>query len=235
MNLKGDFINKAYSRLRISGLTVNPSPEDNQIALSRLENMASRWHNKNICTGYAFETEPDVNAPHNVPRKYWDAYETSLAIELAPDFGKQLPQGLVSSQRAAYSDMLASTSKVDRIPYPARQPRGRGNRTSFRRYYGATDQAPNECKTNEMYQDDINDYAEDFSAYLVSVEDVASYTIEADTGLTIASDSLTSPVISYQIQADTVSDLLRVKIVILTTLGRRKTRIINFKVLDSEL
>ncbi|MEE9311617.1 MAG: hypothetical protein V3V10_04315, partial [Planctomycetota bacterium] len=62
-HLKGDTINSAYSRMRISGITAQPTPEDLEVALERMEGMAARWFKKNINTGYNFEDEPDPNSP----------------------------------------------------------------------------------------------------------------------------------------------------------------------------
>ena len=67
---------------------------------------------------------------------------------------------------------------------------------------------------------------------------ISSYTIEADTGLTIVSDSNEDPDINYQISAvgnDGISSdaLLQVKIIITTDTGRVTTRIINFELITS--
>jgi hypothetical protein len=86
-----------------------------------------------------------------------------------------------------------------------------------------------------MLIDDIDDFVEHFDAYLREGETVSSYTIEADSGLTIVSSSLTSPDVDYQIKAVGVNDTTQsqfnqVKIVATTSLGRQETRIINFEI-----
>ena len=81
-----------------------------------------------------------------------------------------------------------------------------------------------------------NNFIEHFDSYLIDPEMLSSYTIKADTGLTIVSDSNEDPDIFYQIQAvgGTSSDgLLRVKIVITTDTGRITTRVINFELIES--
>jgi hypothetical protein len=65
---KVDLISGAYSKLRISGLTVQPTPEDLELALTRLENtMAEIEGARNICLGYNFEDQPDPNSVSNIP------------------------------------------------------------------------------------------------------------------------------------------------------------------------
>ena len=85
---KIEIINGAYSRMRISGLTAQPTPEDIVKALNRLEDMAEEFDGRNICTGYNFEDDPDVNSLHNMERKFWGPYKAILATRLLADFGK---------------------------------------------------------------------------------------------------------------------------------------------------
>lgn len=237
MKTKGDIVNAAYSRGRISGLTKQPTPEDLELALRRLENMAQEFFGRNIDVGYFFEDTPDANTPHNIEEKYWDAFETNLAVRILGDFGKDPIASLLKFQRSGFSFLSASTAPQKITPYSNRQPTGSGNRrhNRYRRFYRQPVEAPLSAETNYMLVDDIADFVAHFDAYLRQGETVSSYTIEADTGLTILSDSLTSPDISYQIQAvgantETDSFFLRVTIVATTSLGRQETRIINFEV-----
>ena len=236
-NKKVDIIEKAYSRMRISGLTVNPGARENKLALGRLERMAARWKKKNICAGYNFEDEPDINSDSGVEEWALDAFEACLAFWLSSDFGKIPPPTLVQEKSTAYSDLSSATATPRQTNYPSRQPRGRGNQR-YRRwnhYYLPVQEAPNECATNSMKVDDVDDFTEHFDSYLRDSEEISTYTIEADDGLTIVSDSLTSPDINYRIKAvgnsEDLDDLfLVVKIVATTTTGRIETRLINFSV-----
>jgi len=230
--LKGDLINNAYSRARISGLTVQPTPEDMAVALDRMESMAAEWDDRNICMGYYFEDSPDVNTPHNVPRKYWNAFETSLALRLLSDFGKEPGSSLIREQRVTFSRLVSSTACPQETTYPQRQPIGSGNRRGFRyrRFYTEDDTLPTSCGVNKMQVGEINDFIESFIYYLLSSEDISSYTISAGDGLTIVSDSLTTPRISYQIQADSEKSDVEVDISVTTSLSRVEKRTIHFEV-----
>jgi len=235
---KIDIINGAYSQMRISGITVDPSPSDLMLALRRLEGMANELHGRNICTGYYFEEEPDVNSPSGLDKIYWYSFECILAMRLLPDFGKGMqPDPILAKNASAQMSFLyASTANPRQVQYPSRQSLGAGNRHPFSKFFVPIAEAPNTCKTNQMTVGDINNYIEHFNSYLVDPEEIASYTIEADTGLTIVSDSDISPDIFYQIQAvgGTSNDgLLRVKIVMTTDTGRVTTRVINFKLIES--
>lgn len=237
-NTKGDLINGAYSQLRISGITRNPTPEDLELALDRLEGMASQTPFSR--TGYAFEDEPDPNTPHNVPRKYWQGFTTNLAVRLMPDFGKgeKLDQSLLRQANASLSYMSAGTARVQRTQYPPRMPMGSGSR--WGRFFIPVEVAPVSPETVRMYIDDIRSFSESFAAYLLDGETISSYTIDSDTGLTITADANADPDITYTIRADGSSSsggdpLLEVKIVITTSGGRKETRIINFELIDSDI
>jgi len=240
---KGDILNRALSALRISGITVDPSPEDLELALSKLENMAAEFAGRNICTGYAFEDEPDPNAPHNMDRKFWHSYDVNLAVRLMPDYGKgTIPDvALIRQASAGISFLSSATAKIKQVQYPDRMPRGSGSSAGLRweKFFRKQNEAPNACVTKTMYIGDINDFVEHFDSYLKTGEDISAYTIETDTGLTINSDSLATPDVSYNVTAvgnssDSPS-LSRVKIVATTSDGRVETRIINFRLITPEV
>lgn len=241
-SLKGDIINDAYSKMRISGLTVQATPEDSALALSRLETMAHEFAAKNICTGYNFQDEPDPNEAHMLDRKFWDSYAGLLAFWLCADFGKVPTPVLIANSNKAYSFLSSVTASPRQTQYPSRQPIGSGNSLRYNRYtrfYSPLAQTPNECASVNMMIDDINDFAEHFDSYLSASETIASYVLTADTGLTIVSESLSSPDVSYRVRADgsgedKSTELLQVKIVATSSTGRIETRIINFSLTDPD-
>jgi len=239
---KGDILNRAFSALRISGITADPSPEDLELAITKLENMAAEFSGRNMNTGYAFEDEPDPNCPHNLDRKFWHSFDVNLAVRLMSDYGKGFKPdvGLIRQASAGISFLASATALVKQIQYPDRMPRGSGISIGprWRKFYQKQIEAPNSYLTKTMYTGDINDFVEHFDSYLKTGEDVSAYTIEAETGLTINSDSLVTPDVLYNITATGNSDgvaisLLKVRIIATTSDGRAETRIINFRLLES--
>ena len=101
MTTKIEIINKAYSQGRVSGLTVQPTPEDLSLALNRLESLAAEWADTNLCVGYNFEDSPLPNSLHNIPRKYWGAYESNLMMRLLADFGKEVIPAAIQNYRCS--------------------------------------------------------------------------------------------------------------------------------------
>jgi hypothetical protein len=233
-DLKVDRINGAYSQMRISGITVQPSAEDNVLALSRMEAMAHEFNARNICTGYNTEDEPDINSSSGLPPSMWYAFDCVLAQRLLSDFGKGAAPDplLLTNASAQMSFLCAVTANPRQTQYPSRMPTGSGNRwnSRFYRFYKEPAIAPNECATNYMYVDDIADFVEHFDSFIIDSETISSYTISADTGLTIQTDSTSDFDVNYRIKATKEDPLLRVKIIMTTSTGRIETRIINFAV-----
>lgn len=232
-NLKVDRINAAYSKLRISGITVSPTPEDLELALSELENMMAEL---NLDIGYNFEEQPDPNSVSGVERKYWNMVNTNLAVRLIADFNKQVPATLFAQASQSMSSALSSVAadRMRQVQYPTRMPTGSGNTNRFGRWFRFNHPVqlpPNDGDTVYLRGTEVNDYQYDFSAYLNKDEAIASFEIEVTTGLTLDSSSNDSPVITYRVMAsEGAYPWQQVKIAITTDAGRVEVRTINFEV-----
>ena len=240
-DLKSELINRAYRELRISGLTKIPTPFELTSALDTLENMAEEYRARNICTSYNFEDEPDLNSPHNLERKYWNAYSLGLAKELLSTFGKgtsdKIDPQLLYRQRAAYSFLVSSTAQIRQVQPSQRMPIGSGSQRfghRYRSFYPEIDQAPIGCATYRMVIGEVDDLVEHYDAYLNDGETISSFTISADTGLTLGSSSNTDTDISYRVTATGTSEtasynFLQVTITVTTSDSRKNIRTINFE------
>ena len=234
MSTKGDLINEAYSRGRISGLTAIPSGDDVAKALRRLENWAAMLEKNNMNTGYNFEDDPDTGSPHNLDRAYWSCFESNLAILLLADFGKQAHELLINEAKATFNMMATALAVVTPCQYPTRMPIGSGNFYRFgrwNRFYPKENSAPNSTATVTMFEGDVEDLVEHYDSYLKGLEDVLSYSISSNdqTSLAVSGDSLSSPDISYRVTANTAG-IYKVTIVATTSQGRVNTRQIDFVV-----
>lgn len=233
---KIDIIIDAYSQLRISGITVQPTPSDLQTALIRLENMAAQYETRNVCMGYNFEDSPDPNSDLGVIRGYWHALATNLAVRLIPDFNKVVPIELSKQASASFSAMSGAIAmdRIQRIQYPERQPVGSGNSIGYNRwarFYRTSGNTPNKCETKSMFIGDINDFTEHFDSYLKNdeMEIIQSFDIVADNGLNLISSSSTDDDIMYRLEAVGANETssnnnLQITIVVTTSLGRVITR-----------
>ncbi len=236
MTTKSQIINSAYSQMRISGITVDPSPEHLELALERLEDMAAEFEARNICLNFNFEDVPDPASLTNTPRVYNQMLKTNLAVRLIPDFNKVVPQTLMAqaSQSLASSSGISAREILREVQYPRRMPRGSGNNrvNHYRRFQYPNTMPPISCSTNRLTIGEQNDYQESFETYLGD-ESIASYVITADSGLMIISDSNATPYINYRVKAqENTGDgvFQQVKITITTSTGRIETSFIDFEV-----
>jgi len=237
MDTKADILQGAYSQMRISGLTVQPTPEDSGLAIIRFEDMMDEFFGRGLCVGYNFEETPNLTTPHGMARKYRHMAQTNLAIRLVPDFNKVVPQTLMAQAKQSYSFAICAVTleNMREVQAPRRMPRGSGNDLRYNRWQRFNRPAhlpDNTCPTNIIIRGDINDYAESFEAYLEG-ETIASFTIEATTALSVVTSSNTDTIINYRIEAldpATSGTGQSVVLTVTTSSGRVHTHSIGFVV-----
>jgi hypothetical protein len=241
MTTKAQVISGAYSQLRISGITVQPSPSDLALALSRLESMMAELQGtRNFTVNYNFEATPNINSTTNVIDAYRNMMETNLAIRLIPDFNKEVPQALAVQAMQSMSAAIGMVAQENaRFVQPSRRmPVGSGNTfrgVFYNRFSIPFVTAPVTPDTKNIYQGETLDYFEDFSAFLGTAT-IASFTIEADPLITVNSSSISGARILYNITAPTGNTgsngpYQLINITITDSTGRVYIRLINFNVI----
>jgi hypothetical protein len=244
MNLKIDIVNDCYSQLRISGLTVQPSPSNLQLALYRMERMmAELYEQKGLNISYNFQELPSLGDESGVTSGNFLMIASNLALRLVPDFGKDsnvpISQHLINAASASMSGAIGVSvrNNMRMIQPPSRMPTGSGN--TFRlmflnRYSTPVPNAPVGPATNNILQGETLDYREDFSAWL-GENTIADYTILVDPMLTLDSDTDNDPIIDYRITAPiqpaSVNGPWQIVLISVTdSIGRTLIRLINFQV-----
>lgn len=240
MTTKGEIINGAYSRLRISGLTAQPSPEDVSLALDQLEDTVRELESRNICLGYNFTEFPDPADEATIPSFAVGPLKDVLADRMAPYFGKIFDARVAIRAVGILTSATAVTNKVE---YPDRMPIGSGNRRldRYRRYYQPQGQPPISCSTENSTRESTLDFTYDITKFLTlpdgTIETVDTYTLEPDTSnLTVVSSSFTDTVLSYRI---TVSESAReyefLNLKVTTDGGRIQNFRLDFSISDSKV
>ena len=229
--LKGELVKAAFSRARVSGLTLKPSNDELDLALDRLEDMMAEWQERNVCLGYFFEDEPNPNTPHNVPRAFHRAIKSNLAMGILADFNKLAPPSLIAEAQGSLSALYSSLARTKQISYPARMPIGSGNTLRDGRwdqFYRPEVTIDIECD-HVLYVDDVQDFTQSFTDFMRQDETLTSHTITVDEGVTVVSSSLSSPDVKYRVQADT-EGVFSGTITVVSSLGRQKSAAITFEV-----
>lgn len=236
---KIDVINDAYAKIRISGLTLDPTPEATTVALGQLESMMAEFEATSMNLNYQFEEIPDPNTDTGVGLEHKQMMSSNVATRVISYFGKDMPITLEkqANQSLSNSNSIVAAFQIQQVRYPDRMARGSGNTVRWSyllRYYNQEQTPPTD--SNVIFRGDTQDYQEFYTAYLINNDTIASFTIQADTGLTLVSSSADDTTVSYRITADDTKDtqsFRQVKIVITTADGRINTRLVDFNIQDS--
>lgn len=193
---KGEHINSAFDKLRISGLTVNPTNRDNAQALSVLEDMAYEIEGRNMCINFAFEDVPDPATPSGVNPSMNNAIACNLAFRLLSNFGKNPQDHAVLSSQASQSmsNIASITARMPRYKMPNRMPVGSGNTFRFGvewiRFYRDSTPRQDTCKTKNLEIEVSADYIVSWLNWLSVGETLVSYTYEATSGINVSGDQI---------------------------------------------
>jgi hypothetical protein len=125
---KVQIVNGSYDELRISGLTVDPSPSDTVKGLKELDAMVAAWTSEGIHIGFKLSEsimDIDPNSDSGIGSECYSALESNLACKLAAAFGKTPLPHLLSKAKQT-KDMLYDVELITKQQNPY-QPAGQGN------------------------------------------------------------------------------------------------------------
>jgi hypothetical protein len=231
---KIEHINKAYKRLRISGITVNPSNNQIEDALETLEDMMYTFSSRNICSSYIFEDVLDPNTDSGIDPSFNEATADNLAIRLGSNFGKVIPMELSKLARAGLSNWSARTARIKQIAPPRRQPKGSGNTFRFinwLRFFRIEEGSPISCDTLDLKVDEIDSFSIDFSNYLLDGATIVSVVLLPTNGLQILSDSFNDTVVTMECKGVECGSQT-VKITVTTSTGRVNPETVYFSITE---
>lgn len=240
MLLKGDLVNNGYKEVKIWGITSSPTPDEKAASLEKLEDFCAEFEERDMCLGYNFEDKPDLNSPAGIKRGYKDAVQVVLGSKLLDQFGKPMTATFKLKVDAAYSFLVSATAQVNEVQYSSRQPLGSGNTNRYgntfrRKFYPEVENVPADCETRALFNGAVEDYTEHYDSFLLGdAEDISSYVITTESGITSSNEVLDTPDVTYRITATEVG-VWKLKIVATTTTGRVTTRFYTFVINDSDI
>tara|TARA_R110002020_G_scaffold467655_1_gene691385 strand:+ start:18941 stop:19651 length:711 start_codon:yes stop_codon:yes gene_type:complete len=229
---KVEHVLRAYSVIRISGLTSSPNPSEIELGLSELEDMMAEFKTRNICSSYFFEDEPDPNTNSEIDPVYNNATQKCLAVRLAPYFGKEALPSIQKQATQALSNWSARSGKTNMIKPSNRQPRGSGNTFRFPtwvRFYRFEDGAPISCDTFNLKIDEINFFSVDFNGYLLDGATILSFTLDVSSGIEVISSSESGGFVNLECKG-LKAGYNPVTITIATSTGRVNPEKVNFNI-----
>ncbi len=126
---KRQFIIAALEEIGIASYEFELTAEQEQSALRRLDSMMAQWNARGIRVGYPLPSSPEASGlddETNVPDRCNDAIITSLAVRLAPSYGKQVSVDTKAAAKQGYNLLL--TVLPPEMALPSDMPSGAGNK-----------------------------------------------------------------------------------------------------------
>ena len=228
---KIQILNDCFNELRINGITTQPDNEDVRLGLERLEDFISEL---TFSLGYNFEAIPQPNTYSGIPQFANFAIASSMALRLAPAYGKA-PESLMRQASAAMSALQNKVCRPRRVNYPSRQPLGMGNRRvwDYNKFMPEIVNAPNDVSTEIMNVGDKQVLQSiDFSQYLQPLETVSSFTTTVSSGLSLTGTSISGSSVRFTIQANS-SGFQQILFAVTGSSGTKVNRTLNFNIVES--
>ena len=128
MITKNELVVDAFEQLRISGLTVSPSPSEITSAVRRMDSMVLSWQNQGLCLGYNNSegySKTDPLQESGIADSDALAVVLNLAKTLAASYGQQMDRLTLGEAKTAF-ESLFSVELTMREP-DTFQPTGAGN------------------------------------------------------------------------------------------------------------
>ena len=128
---KRQFISAGFEEIGLASYVFDLGPEQLQSALRRLDAMMADWNAKGIRLGYPLPSSPQDSSLDEetlVPDSAYEAIICSLAIRLAPSFGKTVMIETKTTAKQGYDILLQRATFPLEQQLPGTMPSGAGNK-----------------------------------------------------------------------------------------------------------
>jgi hypothetical protein len=129
---KLQFVNSAFEELGLASYVFDLQPEDQQMALRRLDAMMAEWNAKGIRLGYPLPGSPEdaeLSEPSQVPDSANEAIITNLALRMMPTYVKVPNAMTLATAKAGYNTLLSRAAMPGEQQLPGDLPAGAGWKT----------------------------------------------------------------------------------------------------------
>lgn len=128
---KRQFIEAAFAEIGLASYAFDLQPEQLEAARQRLDAMMADWNGKGIRLGYPIPVSPQdgsIDEQTNVPDSAYEAIICSLAIRLAPSYGKQVMNETKATAKQGYDTLMQRATAPLEQQFPNTMPSGAGNK-----------------------------------------------------------------------------------------------------------
>ena len=128
---KRQFVQQAFDEIGLAPYIYEPTLDQMTAAVRRLDAMMATWNAMGVRVGYPLPATPEstnIESRTDVPDMANEAVFLNLAVRLAPGYGKPVSIETKTAAKAAFSVLLAHTSKVVEQRLPGSLPLGAGHK-----------------------------------------------------------------------------------------------------------
>ena len=125
------FVQGALEEIGYADYAFDLTPAQLQSAAGRLNAMLAEWNAKGVRLGATLWSNPDdidLDADSNIPDMANEAVITSLAVRIAPGYGKTVSPDTKATAKNAYDTLLAKAAFPPEMQLPGTMPSGAGNK-----------------------------------------------------------------------------------------------------------
>lgn len=231
---KIDIIEGSYKLLRISGLTVNPSPGEISDALQTLDDYCAEIK-PFLDLGYVQPSEYGQSDPNDfsgLTAPMAGPLKKVMAIQLAPFFAKSIPPELAVIADNGMRSLEQLLVNVGNSQNPATLPIGSGNEWDYRsdKFYREPN---NDDGAINYYSNEVFGITEDWSTWLAlsGGHTLTSVTYDTDSGVNITNESIVDNVSSATVSFNSVGQF-QVCIIATNSNGDVKNKRIVYNSID---
>jgi hypothetical protein len=125
------FVQSAFEEIGYADYVFDLTPAQLQSAAVRLNSMLAGWNAKGVRLGATLWDNPadvDLDADSNIPDMANEAVIASLAVRIAPSYGKTVSPDTKAAAKDAYNTLLARAAMPPEMQLPGTMPAGAGNK-----------------------------------------------------------------------------------------------------------
>lgn len=169
---KGSVVNGAYTILRISGLTTNPSNEEIAAGLQESDDLALEMKGSGLDVNWQQPEDYGLSDPADISGltpEMTGPFKSILALRLLDLFGKAPTPTLIKRADDGMKSLEQFIVSVPDAELPSTLSLGSGNEWDYRSRYFYPEPGVNN-DADYVFKGDILNYSEDFSAWLIDEE-----------------------------------------------------------------
>lgn len=140
---KRQLIERAFAELAVKGQAFDIEPEEYELARARMDSIVATWEGRGIRLGY--NSGGDVDSASGIPDMSAEALFCTLAVRIAPGFGKQVSVETKAAAAAGLNLLLIEAARPREQQFSNTVPRGAGTkpwRTYTRPFLVKPDKSP---------------------------------------------------------------------------------------------